>query len=71
MRDLSRLVHEVYREPFHVVFYVLSMVVVGLHLRHGLSSAFQSMGIEHPRYDGAHPRRRAHHRDRDGRRLRR
>ena len=52
MRDLSRLVHEVYREPLHVVFYVLSMIVVGLHLSHGLSSAFQSMGIEHPRYNG-------------------
>jgi succinate dehydrogenase / fumarate reductase cytochrome b subunit len=51
MRDLSRLVHEVYREPFHVAFYVLSMVVVGLHLSHGLSSAFRSMGLEHPRYD--------------------
>jgi succinate dehydrogenase cytochrome b subunit len=52
MRDLSRLVHEVYREPLHVVFYVLSMIVVGLHLSHGLSSAFQSMGLEHPRYNG-------------------
>jgi succinate dehydrogenase / fumarate reductase, cytochrome b subunit len=51
MRDLSRLVHEVYKEPLHVVFYVLSMVVVGLHLSHGLSSAFQSMGLEHPRYN--------------------
>jgi succinate dehydrogenase / fumarate reductase cytochrome b subunit len=51
MRDLSRLVHEVYREPIHVVFYVLSMIVVGLHLSHGLSSAFQSMGLEHPRYN--------------------
>ncbi|MEO5821050.1 MAG: succinate dehydrogenase cytochrome b subunit [Vicinamibacteraceae bacterium] len=52
MRDLTRLVHEVYREPLHVAFYVLSMVVVGLHLSHGLSSAFQSMGLEHPRYNG-------------------
>ena len=51
MRDLSRLVHEVYREPFHVAFYVLSMIVVGLHLSWGLSSAFQSMGLEHPRYN--------------------
>jgi succinate dehydrogenase / fumarate reductase, cytochrome b subunit len=51
MRDLSRLVHEVYREPLHVVFYVLSMIVVGLHLSWGLSSAFQSMGLEHPRYN--------------------
>jgi succinate dehydrogenase / fumarate reductase, cytochrome b subunit len=52
MRDLTRLVHEVYREPLHVVFYVLSMIVVGLHLSWGLSSAFQSMGLEHPRYNG-------------------
>jgi len=51
MRDLSRLVHEVYREPFHVAFYILSMIVVGLHLSWGLSSAFQSMGLEHPRYN--------------------
>ena len=52
MRDLSRLVNEVYRKPLHVVFYVLSMVVVGMHLSWGLSSAFQSMGFEHPRYNG-------------------
>jgi len=52
MRDLSRLVHEVYREPFHVAFYILSMVVVGMHLSWGLSSAFQSVGLEHPRYNG-------------------
>ena len=52
MRDLARLVHEVYAEPFHVVFYILSMVVVGMHLSWGLSSAFQSMGLEHPRYNG-------------------
>jgi succinate dehydrogenase / fumarate reductase cytochrome b subunit len=52
MRDLTRLVHEVYRDPLHVAFYVLSMVVVAMHLSWGLSSAFQSMGLEHPRYNG-------------------
>jgi succinate dehydrogenase / fumarate reductase, cytochrome b subunit len=31
---------------------VLSMVVVGMHLSWGLSSAFQSMGVEHVRYNG-------------------
>jgi succinate dehydrogenase / fumarate reductase cytochrome b subunit len=50
MRDLARLVNEEFRRPFFAVFYVLSMAVVGLHLRHGLSSAFQSLGIDHPRY---------------------
>ena len=50
MRDLARLVNEEFRQPLYVVFYVLSMAVVGLHLRHGLSSAFQSLGVDHPRY---------------------
>ena len=52
MRDLTRLVREVYQEPLHVAFYVLSMIVVAMHLSWGLSSAFQSMGLEHPRYNG-------------------
>jgi succinate dehydrogenase / fumarate reductase cytochrome b subunit len=50
MRDLARLVFEKFKQPLNVAFYVLSMVVVGLHLRHGLSSAVQSLGINHPRY---------------------
>jgi succinate dehydrogenase / fumarate reductase, cytochrome b subunit len=50
MRDLARLVTEEFRQPLFVVFYALSMAVVGLHLRHGLSSAFQSLGIDHPKY---------------------
>jgi succinate dehydrogenase / fumarate reductase cytochrome b subunit len=50
MRDLARLVNEEFRQPLYAVFYVLSMAVVGLHLRHGLSSAIQSLGIDHPRY---------------------
>jgi succinate dehydrogenase / fumarate reductase cytochrome b subunit len=52
MRDLARLVHEEFRRPLYVLFYVLSMAVVGLHLRHGLSSAFQSLGVNHLRYNG-------------------
>jgi succinate dehydrogenase / fumarate reductase, cytochrome b subunit len=50
VRDLARLVTEDFRKPFYAVFYVLSMAVVGLHLRHGLSSAVQSLGLDHPRY---------------------
>ena len=33
-----------------VVFYVISMVVLALHLMHGFSSAFQSLGLRHPKY---------------------
>ena len=36
-----------------VAFYVLSMLVVGSHLWHGVSSAFQSLGADQPALDAA------------------
>jgi succinate dehydrogenase / fumarate reductase cytochrome b subunit len=33
-----------------VGFYVLSMLVVGTHLSHGIASALQSLGLVHPRW---------------------
>jgi succinate dehydrogenase cytochrome b subunit len=49
-RDLYRLEIENFANPLIVVFYVLSMVVVGSHLWHGASSAFQSLGLDNPRW---------------------
>ena len=49
-RDLYRLEMENFSNPLIVVFYVLSMVVVGSHLWHGASSALQSLGLDHPRW---------------------
>src|SRR6266498_2450083 len=48
-----RIVVELFANPLWVAFYVLAMVLVGMHLRHGLSSALQSLGLEHPRYNKA------------------
>lgn len=45
MRDLYRLLVEVFHRPGSVAFYVLCMAIVGLHLRHGVSSACQSLGV--------------------------
>jgi succinate dehydrogenase cytochrome b subunit len=45
-RDVYRLVIEVFSKPGYVVFYVVSMVVIGFHLWHGASSAFQSLGVD-------------------------
>ena len=45
-RDLYRLEMDVFRNPLMVAFYVVSMVVVGSHLWHGISSAFQSLGAD-------------------------
>lgn len=36
-----------------VLMYTLSMIVLGFHLWHGFSSAFQSLGINHKRYTPA------------------
>ena len=47
-RDLYRLEMENFRSPLVVGFYVLSMFVVGSHLWHGISSGFQSLGIDRP-----------------------
>lgn len=33
-----------------VIFYTISMLVLSFHLWHGFASAFQSLGIRHPRY---------------------
>jgi succinate dehydrogenase / fumarate reductase cytochrome b subunit len=49
-RDLYRQEMEILSNPFVVGFYVLSMVVVGSHLWHGISSAFQSLGADHAKW---------------------
>lgn len=50
MRDLYRLVVEVFGNPWYVAWYVAMMVLLGVHLRHGFWSAFQSLGVTHPRF---------------------
>jgi len=45
VRDLYRLLIEVFQSPFYVTYYVISMVIVGLHLRHGVWSSLQSLGL--------------------------
>ena len=44
-RDLYRLVAEVFRNPLHVAWYELAMVVIGFHLWQGFGSAFETLGI--------------------------
>ena len=50
VRDLYRTEIEVFQQPLWVVFYVIGTIVVGLHLRHGIASGFQSIGFDHPLY---------------------
>lgn len=50
VRDLYRVVAESFKSELYVLFYVVSMLLLGFHLRHGFWSAFQSLGGHHPRY---------------------
>ena len=38
------------RNPVSAVIYVIGCVALGIHLSHGIQSAFQSLGLNHPRY---------------------
>lgn len=44
LRDLARLVIEAFQQPLYSGLYTAVMIFLGLHLRHGLWSALQSLG---------------------------
>ncbi|HLT23166.1 MAG TPA: succinate dehydrogenase cytochrome b subunit [Bacteriovoracaceae bacterium] len=50
VRDLYRLTMEFFSSPGNVIWYCFAMICAGLHTAHGVSSAFQSLGFNHPRY---------------------
>jgi len=39
-----------FRVPLVSLFYILSMGLLSLHLRHGIASAVQTLGFNHPRH---------------------
>jgi succinate dehydrogenase / fumarate reductase cytochrome b subunit len=45
VRDLHRLVVQEFKEPGEVAFYTLVMLTLAVHLRHGVWSALQSLGL--------------------------
>lgn len=52
IHDLATQTRTVFSSPVTVLVYEVVMVLVGMHLWHGFSSAFQSLGISHPRLEG-------------------
>lgn len=50
MRDLHQLVIDVFHQPGYVAWYVFALLILCLHLSHGFGSAFQTLGVNHPRY---------------------
>lgn len=50
-RTMYEIVREAFASPAVVAFYVLAMVLLGFHLRHGFQSAFQTLGLRTGRYE--------------------
>ena len=49
-QTIYQIVAQTFSHPGYVIFYVFSMVVAAFHVRHGLWSAFQTLGLNHPKY---------------------
>lgn len=56
-KDLHKITVEFFRDAKYgllfTILYVLSMIVLAFHLLHGFSSAFQSLGVNNPKYTPA------------------
>jgi succinate dehydrogenase / fumarate reductase, cytochrome b subunit len=53
VKDLYAVVNLAYSIPGYVAVYVISMFVLAFHLWHGFASAFQTLGLNHVKYNGA------------------
>jgi succinate dehydrogenase / fumarate reductase cytochrome b subunit len=49
-RTIFEIVSLAFANPVYMVVYVVVMIVVALHIRHGFWSAFQTIGANHPKY---------------------
>jgi succinate dehydrogenase / fumarate reductase cytochrome b subunit len=49
-RTIFEIVRSAFANPIYVIIYVLVMIIVALHVRHGFWSAFQTIGANHPKY---------------------
>lgn len=45
MRDLAKLMVEVFQSPSYVAWYIVCLFLLGFHLKHGVGSSFQSLGL--------------------------
>lgn len=50
IRDLHKIVWEAFQSPIVAFAYTAVMLFLGLHLRHGIWSAMQSLGLMKPKY---------------------
>ncbi len=50
MRDIFRLIIEVFKQPLYVLWYIVCLALLGVHLSHGVGSLFQSLGLRKDAY---------------------
>lgn len=56
MRDLARLMVEIFKQPGFVAWYIVSLFILGFHLKHGFGSTLQSLGIKNQQMEKWIPR---------------
>ncbi len=49
-RNIFQIADAVFKNPVYLGIYVIGVIVVAFHVRHGLWSAFQTVGANHPKY---------------------
>jgi succinate dehydrogenase / fumarate reductase cytochrome b subunit len=49
-RNIFQIAVAVFSQKIYLAIYLIAMVIVALHVRHGLWSAFQTVGANHPKY---------------------
>ncbi|MBT3502185.1 MAG: succinate dehydrogenase cytochrome b subunit [Candidatus Marinimicrobia bacterium] len=51
-KDLYTMTVVAFQKWWYTAFYVISMVILGFHLRHGVESGFQTLGLKTRKYIG-------------------
>lgn len=56
VKDLYTLTISTFQDPNYgllfVIIYIIAMAAIAFHLIHGFASGFQSLGVNHPKYNG-------------------
>jgi succinate dehydrogenase / fumarate reductase, cytochrome b subunit len=51
VKDLYAIVSMAFSEAWYVILYIICMIGLAFHLWHGFSSAFQTLGLNHMKYN--------------------
>tara|TARA_A100000164_G_C21837991_1_gene738674 strand:+ start:348 stop:1019 length:672 start_codon:yes stop_codon:yes gene_type:complete len=49
-KDLYTVTVSAFKESWYTIFYIISMIVLGFHLKHGIESGFQTIGLKNKKF---------------------